>query len=128
MKRAKSPAKSKRKAWKLEKGEHRVRGDEVTGYRLRFCWLARETRKGWKLAIGIDVNGKPQKDVYLKGVLIENPNAIAKALRKSPYRILFVHMRNSKWAPPDSANGAMRVVMGGRELRGYTRRVDRLAD
>lgn len=54
----------------------------------KFCWVARETRTGWRLKVCIGPN-----DYLLSGFLAKNPDEVKKLLKGN---IVFVHVAKQK--------------------------------
>lgn len=54
----------------------------------KWCWVATETRKGWRLKLCIG-----PKDYPLRGLLFESANDVAKVATS---KVVFVHLKERK--------------------------------
>ena len=60
--------------------------------RVKFCWVATETRKGWRVAAAV---GK--KNYNLRGLLLSSREDVGRLLERGS--VVFVHLKNSTSVP-----------------------------
>lgn len=56
--------------------------------KVKWCWVATQTVKGWRLRLSIGEN--PKDDVRLEGLLLEDEKEVKKLVRGG---IVFVHRK-----------------------------------
>lgn len=77
-----------------KKVEKRYHGITKVKRGTKMCWLAKEDKNGWALALSLS-----NRDVWLTGLRFATKREIVKVILDS--RVIFVHTKNSKTVPKE---------------------------
>ena len=84
--------------------------------KIGYCWVARETRKGWQVRLDVQVNDGDWTKHPIKGLLFKDPNTIHWLGNGQP-GIVYVHMKHSAWTF-DKKSGKMTRLVQERTKKG----------